>query len=132
MARTNSESVVYVVDDDDSVRKGLTRLLRSAGFESRAFGSVEKFLDEVRDEPSTCVLLDITMPHLSGLQVQARLKSKGIHMPVIAVSARDDAETARAARELGVHAFFRKPVDDQALIDAIRWAIGSDKEGRST
>jgi FixJ family two-component response regulator len=117
--------VVYIIDDDASVRKGLARLMRSAGLEPRPYESPELFLAEVCQEKSACALLDITMPRLTGLQVQAALKAKGIDLPVLAVSARDDKDTRQLARALGARFFFRKPVDDQALLDAIAWVIGS-------
>lgn len=115
--------VVYIVDDDESVRKGLLRLMRSAGIESRAYESPERFLAEARYEGHACMILDITMPRMSGLELGARLKEKGVDLPVIAVSARDDNETRQLARDLGVRFFLRKPVDDQALIDAISWVM---------
>ena len=116
--------LVYVVDDDESVRTSLSRLMRSAGFAPRVFDSAEQFLRSLQTERPACVLLDITMPNVTGLEVQARLKDKGIKLPVIAVSARDDEDTRRLARELGVQFFLRKPVDDQALLDAIHWVTG--------
>jgi len=125
MTMTREVLMIYIVDDDDSVRKGLSRLMVSAGFEVRAFANAERFLEEVREEPRACILLDMTMPHLTGVQVQKRLKERGIQVPVIAISARDDEETRQAARDLGANFFFRKPVDDQALLDAIVWATGS-------
>ncbi len=125
MPKAREALIIYIVDDDDSVRTGLSRLMRSAGFEVRAFGSADRFLDEVREEGSACILLDMTLPRTTGVQVQGRLKHRGIRFPVIVVSARDDEETRRAARDLGAQFFFRKPVDDQALIDAILWATGS-------
>lgn len=103
--------------------------MRSVGFEPRAFEDAGCFLNAVRSEVRAkcpaCVLLDITMPHITGLQVQARLKEEGIDLPVIAVSARDDEDTRRLARELGARFFLRKPVDDQALLDAIHWVMDS-------
>lgn len=117
--------LVYIVDDDESVRTGLSRLMRSAGFEARVFDSAGQFLRNLQTERPACVLLDITMPNVTGLEVQARLKEKGIMLPVIAVSARDDEDTRRLARELGAKFFLRKPVDDQALLDAIHWVTGS-------
>lgn len=118
--------LVYIVDDDESVRKGLSRLMRSAGIESRAYAAPESFLAEVGNQDHACVLMDITMPHMSGLEVGARLKQKGITLPVIALSARDDDETRLLARDLGVQFFLRKPVDDQALLDAISWVVGGN------
>lgn len=124
MAKLAVATVVYIVDDDDAVREGFARLLRSAGLEPRAYGCPEKFLLEVANVPGACVLLDITMPRLTGSEVQARLVERQIALPVITVSARDDAETRGWARGLGARMFLRKPVDDQALIDAIDWVTG--------
>lgn len=124
MIRTVKTLLVYIVDDDESVRTGLSRLMRSAGFEAKAFESAEEFLKRLQTERPGCILLDITMPGATGLDVQARLKEQGVSLPVIAVSARDDEETRRLARVLGVQFFLRKPVDDQALLDAIAWVTG--------
>lgn len=118
--RTES-CVVYIVDDDDLVRKGLARLMRAGGFTPKTYESPELFLQELGIETPACILLDITMPRMTGLQVQARLQARGRTIPVIAVSARDDEDTRIRARELGARCFFRKPVDDQALLDAILW-----------
>jgi len=120
--------LVHIVDDDESVRKGLSRLMRSAGIESRAYESPQRFLAEVRNEGHACILADITMPHISGLELAAQLKAKGITLPIIAISARDDDETRQLARDLGVRFFLRKPVDDQALIDAISWVMQQDPQ----
>ena len=117
--------LICIVDDDDSVRKGLSRLMRASGFEVRAYATPESFLTTARAESRTCVLMDITMPRISGLQLQERLKEKGIDLPIIAVSARDDEDTRDSARKLGARFFLRKPVDDQALLDAIRWITGA-------
>lgn len=128
IAKTAAASLVYIVDDDESVRRALSRLMRAAGIDARGFASPREFLDEVRAEPFACVLLDITMPGTTGLEVQARLKEKGIDLPIIAVSARDDDETRAKARELGAKFFLRKPVDDRALLDAIAWVSGSKRD----
>jgi FixJ family two-component response regulator len=116
--------LVYIVDDDDAVRDGFARLIRSAGLEACPYGSAEKFLAEVSNVPRACILLDITLPTLTGLQVQQRLREQGIQLPVITVSAREDEETRSRARGLGAKLFLRKPVDDQALLDAISWVTG--------
>jgi FixJ family two-component response regulator len=114
---------VYIVDDDESVRMALSRLMRSAGIESSAYESPERFLAEVRNDSSACILVDMTMPRMNGMELIARLKEKGIQSPVIALSARDDDEIRQMARDIGVRFFLRKPVDDQALIDAINWVV---------
>jgi FixJ family two-component response regulator len=122
LAQQSTEALtVYIVDDDESVRTALSRLMRSAGIESRAYGSSERFLAEVRNDGHACILMDITMPRMNGMELVVQLKNKGIAIPVIAISARDDDETRQLAQDLGVRFFMRKPVDDQALIDAINW-----------
>jgi FixJ family two-component response regulator len=124
--------VVYLIDDDESVRRALQRLLRSAGFEVKAFSSGEAFLQSENLDVRACIVLDIRMPGLTGFDLQEKLASRGIRIPVITVSAFDDAETRERARKLGAVAFFRKPVDGQALIDAIHWATGVTKYNSTT
>ena len=121
MAHTAGTFEVFIVDDDDSVRVGLSRLMRASGLESRAFATPEEFLETVTKASRGCVLLDITMPHITGPQVQVRLRALGIDLPVIAVSARDSDEARTLAQALGARFFLRKPVDDNALLDAISW-----------
>jgi two-component system response regulator FixJ len=121
--------VVHVVDDDDGVRTGFTRLLRSAGLEVRGYASAERFFDAVgqADAPG-CILLDITMPGISGPEALMRLKEKRNTLPVIVVSARDNEAVHKVVRDLGAKMFLRKPVDDQALLDAINWVTKSQAE----
>lgn len=121
MTRTYPAQFVYIVDDDAGVRSGLSRLLRSAGLDARSFETPEAFLAEVANRDHACVLLDITMPGMSGPKVQAELNRRGITLPVIAVSAHDDPESRSRAHAAGARLFLRKPVDDQALLDAIHW-----------
>lgn len=120
---------VYILDDDDAVRCGFARLVRSAGIEARPFASAAQFLAEVTNQVRACILLDITMPGMTGMQVQEELNNRGITLPVITVSARDDEDTRAFARALGAKMFLRKPVDDQALLDAINW-VSSASFGR--
>jgi FixJ family two-component response regulator len=119
---------IYIVDDDDSVRRALGRLIRSEGLSSEAFASGESFLAALPEEASGCVIMDIRMPGLTGYDVQRRLHQRRRKIPVIALSAQDDDEARRCARELGATAFFRKPVDDQALLDSIRWLLGAPEQ----
>lgn len=121
----HSGVTVYIVDDDESVRQGFARLIRSVGFDARVFATPEGFLSEVVDAPCACVLLDISMPHLTGTLVQERLNERKISLPVITVSASDDEPTRDRARRLGARLFLRKPVDDQALLDAISWVTNT-------
>jgi FixJ family two-component response regulator len=117
----NGGLIVHVVDDDDGVRTGFARLLRSAGLDVRAYPSANLFLDEVDRAAPGCVLLDITMPGISGPETLQRLKDKRDLLPVIVVSARDSEAIHRLTHDLGARMFLRKPVDDQALLDAINW-----------
>lgn len=121
MARSGAPLIVYVVDDDEAVRRGFTRLLQSAGLDARPYEFPERFLAEVENLDHACILLDITMPRMAGPQVQAGLNARHITLPVITISARDDEHTRACAQSLGARMFLRKPVDDQALLDAIRW-----------
>jgi len=124
------QSLTYVIDDDASVRKAFGRLLRSANLDAETFSSAEEFLSSPKQKENACIIIDIRMPGLSGFDLQQRLSAEGIKIPVIVISASDDVETRERARELGAIAFFRKPIDDQALLDAVWWAIsGSRKNG---
>jgi len=115
--------LVFVVDDDNSARSGMTRLLRTAGHEVRAFASAKEFLDDFDPETFGCMVLDARMPGMSGEELQAELKTRGVRLPIIVVSADDDPNTRRAAHRMNAAAFFRKPVDGSALLDAIDWAV---------
>lgn len=130
MSGTGRSVIVYIVDDDEAVREGFAKLFRSAGLDPRPYGSAERFLGEVVDSEDACILLDITMPRMTGMQVQAELKTRDLKLPVITVSARDDEDTRSMARNLGARMFLRKPVDDQALLDAIHWVTSRDQGGQ--
>jgi FixJ family two-component response regulator len=116
-------SLIYVIDDDASVRKAFGRLLRSANLDAETFSSAEEFLSSPKQKENACIIIDIRMPGLSGFDLQQRLSSEGTKIPVIVISASDDLETREHAKELGAISFFRKPIDDQALLDAVWWAI---------
>lgn len=122
MIRTGT---VFIVDDDDSARIGLSRLLRVAGYNVQLYADASAFLAEVCETPNACILLDMRLPGQTGINLQAELASKGIFMPVIIVTADEDPDTRQQAKQAGVVAFFRKPVDGAALLDAIAWAISN-------
>ena len=123
MAPDHHRTTVYVLDDDASVRSSLGRLMRAEGYDVRLFECAEDFLREVAPAPMACLLLDITLPNINGLEVQRTLSDRQIRLPVIAISARDDDAVRLEARRLGARFFFRKPVDGRTLIDAIDWAV---------
>jgi len=121
-------STIFVIDDDESIRRAFERLLRSANLDARTFSCAEEFLSSLTKNEIGCIIMDLRMPGLTGFDLQKKIASQGIRMPVIVISASDDAQTRERARELGAVAFFRKPVDDQALLDAIWWALrGAEK-----
>lgn len=116
------EVLVYVIDDDESVRRAFRLLLLSAGLNVRTFSSAKEFLESISPSDSGLIVLDMRMPGITGLDLLKTLAHRKTRMKIIAVSAFDDARTKALARELGAVVFFQKPVDGQALIDAIHWA----------
>jgi FixJ family two-component response regulator len=127
MSNTVLARVVYIIDADASVREGLSRLVDSAGLESRPCDSLEAFLSQTPGVHAACALLDVSVAQLREPAVRSRLRATAAAVPVIALSASDDPETRRAARELGAQAFFRKPVDAAALLDSIDWVMRAER-----
>jgi FixJ family two-component response regulator len=119
------KAIVYIVDDDDSVRGAIERLIRSADMEAQIFASGGDFLkSKIRDQ-NACMVADIRMPGMSGLELHQKLIERGFKLPVIFITGFDDAGTRRKAGESGAFGYFRKPVDDQALLDAIQLALST-------
>jgi FixJ family two-component response regulator len=115
------KKVIAVVDDDPGIRKALARLLRGAGFEAHAFGTAEEFLRSEESGSDFCLLLDIRLPGMSGLELYASLASHGIRLPVVFMAA-DEQNRLRAAALLGERLCLWKPFSDAALLGAIREA----------
>lgn len=122
------ESMVYVIDDDESIRKSFKRLFRSANLNVETFSCPDEFLACPIQHQNACILLDIRMPGATGFDLQQKLLDVGISLPVIVVSANDDIQIRETARRLGAVSFFRKPVDDQALLDAILWVVSGARK----
>jgi FixJ family two-component response regulator len=116
---------VYIVEDEPSIGAAYARLLRSAKVRSSTFQSVEEFMLANCPDEHACVISDICMGGLSGLELPGILAFAGRRLPVIIVTAHDTPETREAARQAGVVEFFRKPVDDQDLLDAVQKALRS-------
>jgi len=129
VTREPEDPVVYIVDADASVLQALARLVRASGFEVRALATIEKFLAQAERVSTGCVLLDITTPSARTAGLRGELYERGIDLPLIALSARHDAATRRWARTIGSQLFLGKPVDDQALLDAIQWVIETKPDG---
>jgi FixJ family two-component response regulator len=113
--------VVAIVDDDPSVLRSLERLMKSAGLKVETFDSAEDFLQ--RDSKTVCLVLDIGLPGMSGLDLQRRLAAQNPQVSVIFVSAHDEPEMRIQARAWGAIAFLRKPFDDKALLDAVNSVV---------
>jgi FixJ family two-component response regulator len=114
---------VYIVDDESSICTALARLARSAKMQPRTFSSVEEFMGSDFSDDDACVVSDVQFPGKSGLELPALLVGAGHHLPVIFVTAYDTPETRELARRSGAAGYFGKPVDDQALLDAIVRAL---------
>jgi FixJ family two-component response regulator len=120
--------LIGVVDDEASVRKALGRLLRAAGFESRAFASGQEFLETCRTDPPDCVVLDMHMPEMSGLEIQQRLNDSAIFVPMVFVTADDESRGCQRSLDAGAVACLRKPVDGAVLIHGVERALLQARE----
>jgi len=126
---------VYVVDDDEAVRDALSLLLRGAGLKVRTFASPLDFLADYRPQRNECLVLDVRMPHLSGLEVQRKLIERGADLPVIFISGHGDIPMAVEAVHKGALDFLVKPFDDEALLQRVNDAFQGDarrRPGRGT
>jgi FixJ family two-component response regulator len=120
---SKTRPLIAVVDDEEPVRIALRRLLRSASLDVETFPSGAEFLDSLKSHLPDCVVLDLHMPRVNGFAVQARLAETGIRLPVVVITGHDAAETRDRALAGGISAYLRKPVDDEALLEAITTAI---------
>jgi FixJ family two-component response regulator len=118
--------MIYILDDDDSMRRSLESLMKSAGYVTATFASVEEFIAMERHHTPACVIADVRMPGGGGVNLPNILRARHWNLPVIIVTAHDTAAMREEARKAGVSSYFRKPVDDQALIDAIEWELSGE------
>jgi FixJ family two-component response regulator len=121
------ECTVFVVDDDQSVLDSLALLLESAGYRSRGFGSAEELLESSLMQDACCLILDVKLPGMSGLQLQELLTASHTPIPVIIMTAHDRPGMEGQALTLGAIAYLRKPFDEQALLDAIQPHCGKEE-----
>jgi FixJ family two-component response regulator len=117
-------ATVFVVDDDVSVRESLEGLIASAGWPVATFDSAQAFLDRSRAPGPGCLILDVSLPDLSGLELQERLASDEIELPIIFITGHGDVPMSVRAMKAGAVEFLTKPIDDQALLRAVAAAIG--------
>ena len=126
MPLSQSKPLIAIVDDDESVCRAMKRLVRSFGMEADTFTSGQEFVERIATTPSFqphCVVLDVQMPGMNGLEVQARLASCGRPLPVIFITAHDETGVRDRALAAGAVAFLRKPFNDELLIDTLRVAL---------
>ena len=116
---------IAIVDDDEAVRSGISRLLRSLGFTAISFSSAEEFLDSGQARTSSCVVTDVRMPGMSGIELQQELSAQGLRVPIIFMTAFDEERTRTRAISAGAREFLTKPFKEQALIDTINAALQS-------
>jgi two-component system response regulator FixJ len=124
-----NERTVHVVDDDAAVRDSLSFLLGSADIGVRTYASALEFLDQADAAASGCILTDIRMPGMSGLDLVQELKKRGLMRPVIVLTGHADVALAVEAMKAGVMDFIEKPFDDEALLSAVRTALARDEDG---
>jgi FixJ family two-component response regulator len=121
---SNSNSqFVAIVDDDRSVQSALKDLMESAGLSARCFGSAEAFLESGERNQTACLVTDIRMPGMSGLELQAKLMVEGSRIPIIFITAHGDAKMKMQAMKAGAIEFLSKPFDDELLLEKVRTAL---------
>ena len=127
---TEPPPIVFVVDDDPSVRRAIQRLVESVGLQVADFGSAKEFLRNGRPDAPSCLVLDVRLPGISGLDFQRELAEANIHIPIIFVTAHGDIPMTVRAMKAGAVEFLTKPFRDQDLLDAVQVALERDRARR--
>lgn len=125
-----TDPTIFVVDDDLSVRTALERLLKSVGFSVQAFDSAQSFLDSASCDAPCCLVLDVRMPQVSGLELQKEMTMRGSDMPIIFISQYGTIPISVEAMKAGAVDFLEKPFEDQQLLDAIHAAVERDRQSK--
>jgi FixJ family two-component response regulator len=127
----DGDEMVFVIDDDESIRESLKSLMRSVGLGVETFASAQDFLQSTRPDVPACLILDVRMPGLSGLDLQRELAEANIHIPTIFITGHGDIPMSVRAMKAGAVEFLTKPFRDQDLLDAIQQALERDRRARS-
>jgi len=127
---SEEKAIVFVVDDDPSMRRSLESLLRSVGHDVRLFSSAPEFMQAARNDAPGCLVLDVRLPGMSGLAFQQELTKAGIALPIIFITGHGDVPMSVRAMKAGAAEFLTKPFDDQVLLDAIHAALERDRARR--
>jgi FixJ family two-component response regulator len=128
--QSQSNAIIYIVDDDADVREGLQSLLQSVGLKSRAFSSTTSLLKNKLADQASCLILDVRLPGMSGLDFQAEVAKEQINVPIIFISGHADVPMSVKAMKAGAVEFLTKPVREQDLLDAVRVALDRDRTRR--
>ena len=128
---SREDGTVFLIDDDPGVRDSLTLLLSLKDISTQPFANADSFLESYTPERVGCVLTDLRMPGMTGLELQTALRERHIELPVVVLTAHGDVATARAALKNGAFDFLEKPVDDAMLLDVLHNALRVDRERRS-
>ena len=131
MAIEMTQPMVFVVDDDASMRGAVSNLIRSVGFQVEAFTSAQEFLASTRPDTPCCLILDVRLPQVSGLDIQAELTKAQIHIPIIFVTGHGDVPMSVKAMKAGAVEFLTKPFRDQDLLDAVKVALERSRVSRT-
>ncbi|WP_439273247.1 response regulator transcription factor [Pseudochrobactrum sp. HB0163] len=127
----HADSVVYIIDDDQSLREAIEDLLHSVGLQAVSFASVQQFLDAGQQDAPSCLVLDIRMPGMSGLDFHREMNKWDVHLPVIFITGHGDIPMSVRAMKQGAVEFLTKPFREQDLLDAIHQALALDRENRA-
>jgi FixJ family two-component response regulator len=124
-----TKNLISVVDDDESIRRTTTLLIKSFGFRAAAFESAESFLKSAELHETSCLILDVQMPGMDGLELQSKLAAAGFGIPIIFITGHEDKESRGRAMQAGAIAFLGKPFTDEQLLQTVRSALGHEDDG---
>ena len=128
--QSEAQSLVFIIDDDESLRAALKRLFQSVGLRTEVFASAPEFLQNKSPDVPSCIVLDVRMPGLSGLDLQAELDNANIHIPIIFMTGHGDIPMTVRAMKAGAVEFLTKPFRDQDILDAVRLGLERDRSRR--
>jgi FixJ family two-component response regulator len=131
MPTSQSDSIVFVIDDDASIRDAVKSLLKSVGLRAEVFGSTEEFVKAARPRVPSCLVLDVRLPGMSGLEFQEELEKTGVRIPIIFVTAHGDIPMTARAMKAGAIEFLPKPFQKRELLEAIHQALERDRAARA-
>lgn len=129
MSLRTTTPVIAIVDDDESCRHAVYGVLKSSGYEARLFASAGEFLQSGEQRTAACLISDVRMPGMSGLELQARLAEEGCRMPIIFITAYTDSRMRSQAMKAGAVVFLAKPFDDKVLLESVRAALNMTFDG---